>query len=154
MQSNRTRVLVAIGSVAAIVVLLIVFAGGSDDGGDETTVAQTTTTTTTESGTGEGAEQPEKPDKPDKPAVPTVVVKGGEPAGGVQELAFAKGEDVRFEVRSDTTDEIHVHGYDVYADVEAGAKTKVAFPADIDGVFEVEMHGSGQPIAQLTVKPS
>ncbi len=46
-----------------------------------------------------------------------------------------------------------MHGYDVEAELTAGKPTEVAFPADIDGVFEVELHGTEAPIAELTVNP-
>ena len=82
-----------------------------------------------------------------------IVVKGGEPEGGVAELEFEKDSEVRFTVESDVAEEIHVHGYDVYADLEPDKPTEVAFLAEIDGVFEVELHGTGAVIAELTVKP-
>lgn len=156
MQSNTAKILVALGSIAVIVVLGVVFASGGDD--DAESVAETTTTTTElPADAGEAADdagRPAEPEKPAKPAVQTIVVRGGAPKGGVQELEFAKGERVRFEIDSDVSDEIHVHGYDIYEDIEAGRKAKVSFPAEIDGVFEIELHGSGRPIAELTVKPS
>jgi hypothetical protein len=60
---------------------------------------------------------------------------------------------VRFRVRSPAAEEIHVHGYDRYLDVPAGKTVNVSFKADITGIFEVELHGSGEPIAQLKVEP-
>ena len=53
--------------------------------------------------------------------------------GGVADLAFNQGDDIRFEVDSDTADEVHVHGYDIEEDVEAGGTVEFDFPADLEG---------------------
>ena len=57
-------------------------------------------------------------------------------------------------ITSDAADEIHVHGYDIYEDVPAGGRARVRFKADAAGIFEIEMHGSGQQIASLRVNPA
>jgi len=83
----------------------------------------------------------------------TIVVRGGKPAGGVAELVYDAGEQVRFRVRSDVADEIHVHGYDLSEDVAAGGTASFSFPADIEGIFEVELEQRGEQLAQLRVEP-
>ncbi len=93
------------------------------------------------------------PAAPAEPAAPVVVVSGGKPKGGVQDLTFKKGDRVRFSVKSDVADEIHVHGYDVMKDVKAGGQVSFSFPAKIDGIFEVELEGAGVQIASLKVEP-
>lgn len=85
--------------------------------------------------------------------VPTVVVRDGEPVGGVAELESSAGEQVRFEVTSDVADEVHVHGYDLLQVVPAGGTVSFDFPADIEGIFEVELEGRQTQIAELTVNP-
>lgn len=85
--------------------------------------------------------------------VPVVVVEGGEPKGGVQELTYNAGEPIRFRVRSDVADEIHLHGYDVAKDVDAGGTAEFEVPADIPGIFEVELEGREEQIARVTVGP-
>jgi hypothetical protein len=86
-------------------------------------------------------------------ATPTIVVKNGEPVGGVQELEYSAGDQIRFEVRSDVADEIHVHGYDLMKDVSAGGAVTFSFPAEIEGIFEVELEGRKEQIAELRVNP-
>jgi hypothetical protein len=86
-------------------------------------------------------------------AVPTIVVKNGEPVGGVQELEYSAGDQIRFEVDSDVADEIHVHGYDLMKDVPAGGSVSFSFPAEIEGIFEVELEGRKEQIAELRVNP-
>ncbi len=88
-----------------------------------------------------------------KNAVPTITVKNGEPVGGVQELEYSAGDQVRFKVDSDVADEIHVHGYDLMKDVPAGGSVSFSFPAEIEGIFEVELEGLKEQIAELRVNP-
>jgi hypothetical protein len=85
--------------------------------------------------------------------VPIVVVAGGEPKGGVQELTYNSGEPIRFRVESDVADEVHFHGYDVGKDVAAGGTVSFAVPATIAGIFEVELEEAGEQIAEVTVEP-
>ena len=80
-------------------------------------------------------------------------MKGGKPVGGIQDLEFAKGDTVQFQVTSDVSDEIHVHGYDLMKDVSPGHPVKFKFPGKIDGEFEVELEGRKQQIASLKVTP-
>jgi hypothetical protein len=84
---------------------------------------------------------------------PTIVIRGGEPVGGIQELEYSAGEQVRFEVESDVADEVHVHGYDLMEDVPAGGVVSFDFPAEIEGIFEVELEGRKQQIAELRINP-
>lgn len=86
-------------------------------------------------------------------ATPTIVVKNGEPVGGVQELEYSAGDQIRFEVDSDVADEIHVHGYDLMKDVPAGGSVTFSFPAEIEGIFEVELEDRKEQIAELRVNP-
>jgi len=83
----------------------------------------------------------------------TIVVRNGEPVGGVQELEYSAGEQVGFTVHSDVADEIHVHGYDLMKNVAAGGSVSFSFPADIEGIFEVELEGRKEQIAELRVNP-
>jgi hypothetical protein len=129
----------------ALALLLAVFTvvGVAACGSDDETTTDTTTTATKESTT--------KVD--DKPTVPTIVVRNGEPVGGVQELEFDAGDQIRFRVSSNQADEVHVHGYDVEEEIPAGGSAALSFPADIEGIFEVELHGSETQIAELRVNP-
>ena len=62
-----------------------------------------------------------------------VVVKGGKPEGGIKKLEYKKGDQVRFVVRSDVADEIHVHGYDFKKDVPAGGSVQLQLPGEHRG---------------------
>lgn len=85
--------------------------------------------------------------------VPVIVVKRGEPVGGIHDLTYNRGEQIRFKVESDVSDEVHVHGYNIMKDVKAGGSVSFDFPASIEGVFEAELEARGEQIIQLTVNP-
>lgn len=86
-------------------------------------------------------------------SVPTIVVRDGEPVGGVQELEFDAGEEVRFRVSSDAAEEIHLHGYDIAKDVPAGGTVEFDFSAEIEGIFEAELEELGVQILELRINP-
>jgi hypothetical protein len=118
--------------------------GGSSDEGTETSPAPDSTAT-------RPSDNPESAAMGGK--VPTVVVRDGEPVGGIEELEYDAGEQIRFEVSSDVADEIHIHGYDLSEDVKAGGTVSFDFPAEIEGIFEVELEGRKEQIAELRVNP-
>jgi hypothetical protein len=114
-------------------------------------------TTTASGGTGTGADSGKSAPEAKKPAgtadVPTVVVRDGEPVGGIQELEFSAGEQIRFRVSSDTAEEIHVHGYDIAKDVPAGGTVEFDFPAELEGIYEAELEELGVQIVELRINP-
>ena len=63
-----------------------------------------------------------------------------------------RGQTVRLVVTSDVADEIHVHGYDVKADVAANGTVELSFTASIPGVFEVELEQRGRRLFTLEVQ--
>ena len=152
MRSRGARAAVLVATLVAAVVLFVVLAGGDDDGGDGGNQASTTQTQPAAGTTGTTGPAQEQP-KPAEPAVPRIVVVAGEPRGGVRRLSVDSGEQVRFSVTSDVADEIHVHGYDISEEVPAGGSVRFSFPADIEGVFEVELEGRAEQIAELRVSP-
>jgi Cu/Zn superoxide dismutase len=89
----------------------------------------------------------------DAGGVPTIVIRNGEPVAGIEELEYSAGDEIRFRVESDVTDEVHVHGYDVMKEVAAGGTVAFSIPAEIEGIFEVELEGRRQQIAELRVNP-
>ncbi|MBA3326761.1 MAG: hypothetical protein H0T43_00465 [Solirubrobacterales bacterium] len=53
----------------------------------------------------------------------------------------------------DTSDGVHLHGYDLTEDLAPGRRARFSFDADAEGVFEVELEGAGVQIAELRVGP-
>ena len=81
----------------------------------------------------------------------TVEVVGGAPVGGYQRVEIDLGSVVALRVTADTSDELHVHGYDILREVSDGHPVHFAFAAEIPGVFEVELHGSGRLLVLLEI---
>jgi len=156
MNSNTSRVLAAVVAVVAIVVLFFVLSGDEETGDDVRPLTTTGTEATTPADTPEDKPADDGGDGPaEKPPAdePTIVFAGGEPEGGVAELTYEKGDQIKFVVKSDAADEFHVHGYEIVETAEAGGKVEFDFPADIEGIFEVESHNTGTLIAEITVNP-
>lgn len=81
------------------------------------------------------------------------LVVGGRPDGGVARDSISRGRIVVLRIASDVADEVHVHGYDLTAEVGPGAPATIRFVADEPGRFEVELERSGLQIAELEVRP-
>ena len=150
MDSRRVPALIAlVGLIVAVALFLLL----KDDTADEDSVTTPpATTASNSSGSVDQGENPEKK-KPDKPELPSVEIEGGAPVGGVQELEFKSGAEARFEVVTDAADELHFHGYDLYFDVKAGKPNELSFEADIEGLFELESHTTGELLAEISVVP-
>jgi hypothetical protein len=80
-----------------------------------------------------------------------VTVTGGQAAGDTGRVPVAAGEQVTLVVTSDAADEVHVHGYDLSADLTPGTPAEISFAADLPGVFEVELHEAGTLLLSLQV---
>jgi FtsP/CotA-like multicopper oxidase with cupredoxin domain len=127
MQSRAARLgLLAAVAVAAVVFFVVLQSGNSDES----------------SNTSKG--------------VQVLTVNNGNPVGGVKTLTYNKGDQVQLEVRLNTPEEeVHVHGYEKEAPAEH-SPVRLSFPANLDGVFEIELHKldhTEAPIAELHVNP-
>jgi hypothetical protein len=143
---NRSLLLVLAGA-AALVVLFFVFRGGGDSSSTETTTASTPTAAT--GGTTTVATTTNV--KPQFVSI-RITVKDTRPVGGIHRQTVKQGQRVHLIVTSDTVDEIHLHGYDLHADVEHG-KAELDFTAKIAGRFEAELEQHGVQILDLQVEP-
>jgi hypothetical protein len=142
MQSNAARAGVLVALAAVAIVLFVVLSGGDDDDGGETAADTTTTQAATATA-------------PPEPQFDVITMKNGAPVGGVQELTYDKGDQVRIEVRLDEPQEdVHIHGYDVER-LNPSGTVRFEFKADIEGIFELEAHGpSGDvQLAEIVVNP-
>ena len=121
---RNQRIGLLVGAVVIVVVAVIVIGSGGSDSSDKT------------------ATGPQ-----------TVTVVNGEGEGGIKTITYKKGDTVDLTVKSDTADEIHIHGYDLHKDVTKGGSVHFTFPAKLDGKFVVELENAGQQIASLQVQP-
>lgn len=106
-------------------------------------------------GTSEGVERysGREGDLAREPPDVEIRVEGGRPVGGLRTISSRKGDTVRLEVRSDGSEEVHVHGYDLSRRVTPGSPARFAFTAELEGVFEIELEGAREQIARLKVEP-
>ena len=81
----------------------------------------------------------------------SIRIVDGEPVGGHQRVEVDLNSEVAVMVTSDVAEEVHVHSYDILHSVTSGQPLHFSFIAEIPGVFEVELEGSGRLLVQLTV---
>jgi len=143
--SRNARIGTLVAAVAIVVAAFVVLRPG-DDGGTSNTAKETSNQATATQAT---TTTPKKP----RPKVATIRISGGEPVGGVRKLTFKEGGTIRFRVTDETDDEVHLHGYDIEKPVGPGKAAKFSVPATITGRFEVELHDTATPIAEVTVEP-
>ena len=68
-------------------------------------------------------------------------------------LTVQEGTSLVIRVTTDASDEVHLHGYDLTQAVTPAAPAELRFVAKTAGRFELELHGSGQPLGVLVVQP-
>jgi hypothetical protein len=143
----RNALIVAAATVAAAGLFFVLRPDNGNDNasGNTTTTSTTATTSTTTTATG--------PSEPPPPATIRIVVRGGEPVGGVRNVTVSKGRQVVLVVNSDVADEVHLHGYNLKRDVAPGAPARLPFRATINGTVEVELEQRGLPLARITTQP-
>ncbi|HEX5800113.1 MAG TPA: hypothetical protein VFY02_08400 [Gaiellaceae bacterium] len=154
-------------AAATLGLLLSLFLALRPDDEDETTAttappAATTTAAATTTDAPATTEEPPPPATTEAPpatttapgpAVVRIVVVGGQPEGGIRRASVRRGREVIVRVSSDVADHIHLHGYDLIADVAPGAPAELTFVADVPGRFEIELEDRGVPIADIQVRP-
>jgi hypothetical protein len=128
-------------AIAAVAVILLV--GGSDP--EQTSENAAATPTPTRAPADTGSPTPTTTAR----AKPTPLLEPGQERA----LTFEEGDTVRFRVRSDVPEEVHVHGYDILRKVTPGKTTTISFKANITGIFEIELEQSHRLLAQLKVVP-
>jgi len=158
-----TRLALAGGAVVIAVVLFVVLRPDDDEAAQPTPAAQTTTgdtmtgETTSEDAETEGTTTEETPtttqaEDPDAPQRIVIVIRDGQPVGGVKRPEIEEGKRVVLVVRSDVSDHMHLHGYDLLADVAPGQPGRISFRADLVGRFDLELEDRAVLIAELEVR--
>jgi heme/copper-type cytochrome/quinol oxidase subunit 2 len=143
--SSRQR-LIYLGIAAVIAVVAVIVLSGGDDDDPDGEQAQSTATATPTAEADDTATATPTP-RPTPTPAPLLT------SGRVQQLAATENDTVRFRVRSSKPEHVHVHGYDLMADVVPGKTTRMSFKADLTGIFEIEFEDSGEQIGKLTVEP-
>lgn len=73
-------------------------------------------------------------------------------AQGEPRVVVERGEEVELVVTSDAADEVHLHGYDLKADVTPDAAAVIRFVANLPGIYEVELEDAGLLLVELEVR--
>jgi hypothetical protein len=71
---------------------------------------------------------------------------------GPEKIEAAVGEEIVIVVSADVADEVHLHGYDVFADVAPDTPARLEVVTDIPGIFELELEGARLVLSELEVR--
>jgi hypothetical protein len=130
--------------VLAAVVLFLVLRPG-----DEQPTQSATNTSETASSSDTGATSTAETPS----AVRVRIQARGDGSGSIRRVTIERGQRVTLIVSSDVADEVHVHGYDLMADVAPGSPARISFEASVPGRFDVELESRAIQIAELRVNP-
>jgi hypothetical protein len=130
MQSRKVAAGVGLGALVVAVVLFIVLSGGSDS------------------------------DNGGQSRTFAFELADGQAVGGAKDISATQDDHLTVTLKTDVPAELHIHGYELSKDIDAGQEGSIAFTADATGEFEVEAHhlvhgeeGPGVSLATLTVNP-
>lgn len=83
----------------------------------------------------------------------SIVVKDKKVVSGPTTITAHRGDTVDIKITNDQPEELHLHGYDKKADLEANKEADITFQANLTGQFEYELEHSGTTLGQLQVQP-
>lgn len=154
--SRKLWIYLGVGAGVVVLAVILFVALRPDDSepaanttsGAQTTTVQTTTEVTTQQTT---TVQTTTTTPADQPQRVSVRFENGEVVGGIVRADIDEGSEVVLVVQADVEDEVHLHGYDLSAEVTPNQRARITFTADMVGEFEVELENLGVPIAELTV---
>jgi len=149
----------------ALFAVVVVACGGNDVADPSTTVpARVATTAPGSDGSSTSTPAPNTTAAPQDTTVasaPTTTEIGlleftfGVASGvveGPDRIEVSRGDLVAIIVTSDQADEVHLHGYDVFAAVGPDTPARLEFLADIPGVFELELEGAHLVVSEIEVR--
>ncbi len=149
----RKVALIAAGLGLLVSLYFALSPGGDDEtASDDATAAQTTTAATTTEP--EATTTAATTTAPAEPQVVRISVSvPGDKAPTVKHFTIKQGSQVVFVVKSELADEVHLHGYDLSADVAPGEPATIRFKATAPGLFEAELESRSLPIARARGSP-
>lgn len=134
-------------TVAGLVVLFVLLRPDASPEGRASATPSTASSTTTPTKSGSPTQSP----VPERTVI-DVTFRDGAPIGPT-EFTATQGDRVRIVVHADVTDEVHLHSYDLHADVAPGEPARIDFLANVAGVFECELEDAGTLLFQLEIVP-
>jgi hypothetical protein len=141
---TKTQRLGALGIAAVIAVAAVILI--SRDRGEPQRDQQGAPGAPATAGSPPDARRPE-------PTYTQLHLRDGKPVGGVKRISVEAGDLLRLEARSNTSVELHIHGYDRYVRLQPDKPRRLRFRADLEGIFEIEDHHTQAQIAELRVTP-
>ena len=136
-------------AVALLVPLALALTGCA--GKDPDAAASSSTTTTASPSSSSAARTSDAAPRSAAGQRIDVQVAGGQVSGDTGRVPVAAGTEVTLSVTSDVPDEVHLHGYDLAAELTPGTPAEITFDATVPGVFEVELHDAGTVLLTLQV---
>jgi hypothetical protein len=137
----------ALAAIVLIVALVVLIPRGGDPEPERAAAPTATAAPTTTASQDDS--QPSAEPTPEPTADPGPILT----AGNVTRIEVSEADQVRFRARSDEPEELHVHGYDLTKELEAGKTETISFKATIEGIFEIEFEHSKTQVAELRVEP-
>ena len=83
----------------------------------------------------------------------TIVVRDGASVGGIERRSVDKGDKVTLVVTADLAEEVHLHGYDLSADVAPGRRRGSSSRRRYPDVSRSSSRSAGSTIGELEVRP-
>lgn len=145
--------------VQLVLIALVIAACGAGRESATTTTAPPSTTTTEQSSTSTAPISTTAPESTTTAPGYDLTIEGGtadQPditVVGPDLFSFALNDEVSITIYSSVTDELHIHGYDHFFQLEAGESVEVMFVADIPGIFEAELESDHFLLFELEVTP-
>jgi hypothetical protein len=140
------RWLVVAAAVAGVAVLFVAL---QPDAAEDGPSPSPSTPSPTATPSGSPSPTPSESPEPERTVIDVAFRNGS--VRGPTRFTVIQGERVRILVRADVSDHIHLHGYDLLADVASGEPARIDFVADAAGVFEVELEDAGTLLFNLEV---
>jgi heme/copper-type cytochrome/quinol oxidase subunit 2 len=137
---SSVRWIVIAGTLAGVIVLFIILRPAPE--------SPSTPTPSTPTPSGSSPTSSPEP----APTMIEVTVENGVVHAPTEPTAH-QGDEVRIVVRADVTDEVHLHGYDLHADVAPDRPATIEFVATATGVYECELEDAGKLLFRLEIVP-
>jgi hypothetical protein len=138
------------GSAAALVILFVLLR--PDDGTEAASPTPSTPAPTQSASPTVGdPPTPSASAEPERTVIDVAYRDGS--VQGPSRFTATQGDRLRIVVRADVSDEVHLHGYDLKADVAPGDPARIDLVANAAGVFEGELEEAGTLLFRLEIVP-
>jgi hypothetical protein len=150
--TKETRLTRSRWLVVVLAVCCLVGGCGGDDGGGAAATTVATGAATSTSGGATSTTRAASTTAGFSGVLVEAKVTGNNVETASRRVRVDLGQKVRVRVQADHAEEVHVHGYDLKADVAPGKPAVIDFTADVPGVFEVELEESSRNLFELQVQ--